>query len=1170
MADSTNKSQAIDVNTTDQFQSEEDETIRQVNNSSTSESIDVVELTVKGDIHEEMIPKSTPQTMSSPSSIVATTKGTSKVISVPPSKANPVTSTSRYNLSPQQQSKPNRRMMKINGDDTILNLYAATVAMAVSPPQRQRPKVPPSMGNIQPDVTFPKKYNNSTDNNNDSTGIRPEISRPKKTNMVSSGIDNIDDPLLKLYSATVQTTASTRPRSSNNDVSSPRQKRPVKPSTTSTSNNVSPLSKVKSMATGSANKLSSIQLELSDHDEIDSDDDLLDVYTTSPYSINQKSQERSTDDNSNNIDDDVNSNDIITSLTSMPSQSSLLDITPEMEEEEQQYLQFEIAKELDGSSNSRRFQLAIQSRVSALTLVSYADSDDSHHTIHEDDDEYYNDDLNNTSDSTFCNVEIKPDEEEGNILKAKSSTKGHDVDEYDEVEILFQDSTSKQHQQYQQPVQRETKLKERFETGKKVGSPSLLLNKSHSWMRHKLWEQQQQQQPKDSEKSMQSQEPNKKNQDMTKTHLNNKIWKQRKYHHETEMSTNKAMDQSETPLSPISPLPDEKNDLNDTNVLDSTWDQTILYIFATYVIPFTYQSGSTLPQLYLLIELVDIYDTDLYLAGIYLSIALVLRYIIHSTCSRCPRLAAVGGTIITLLGYLILVVMNKIDKLHSATEPKMVQSIFFVLGSVLIGSNEIIVAIQLIVYEIHHPSSSPTINTCDNKTVLRCWELQYRVIQISTIITFATGGVVYEYFDIYGVAMFGLLLLVVQLISLLTILLLEPTNQAKQSISHDFLDELRFSSAPPIPKDFDQSNSSSSTKSPNNKILRGDTGTSFRSILTSNLETIDEAPAIESELDDDPRYNITYYDSERSNQPSTHQSLASNSSGTAELDNRTSTRLKRASVDGINPTGSSYPSINLLAMSSSINIPSLVWTDILITIGVTVQPILNGLVFGLGTLFLFEQFSYNKSTIGYIYAASSLCGMLTTFIPYDFLDLQLFHPFKVYGTFYLFSCTYMILLTAISYLSTYICGLLLMSLFLGLYVRALNEFQCQQSQMHCKRYQRMRPYRQWTRFISGFLVTLLTPILYDILPRLPNMIGSGVCFCFTAVVWIGSDSLINQNEKETTDDLLNQANTTMETVLSDSMNVSATEQELINRNEELIALNYICQIRQDSLIEHNV
>lgn len=1045
----------------------------------------------------------------------------------------------------------NQRLMKINGDDTILNLYAATVAKAVSPPPPTR-KEQLAKAAIAPVVTSPTNKPRAVFPRSSLT-IRPEISKPTKKATVpsTSGTTTTTTikPAVNSLSVDKSNVASGKPTTHiDAELKSPK-KSPVPISS------ASPLTKARSMATGNAKMPTRIKLEVSDHD--DEDDAILESFdsqldnnnVTAPGSNTSSGMKMKVDTGNNYVDrlKAIAAADAPNSKSSI----SLLDASPETEQQHQQYLQLEIAKELDGGRNSRRFQLAIQSHVSSLTLGTFTDQ------------EMNGDDLSISGATFRSNYSLTSgyncDDDETfatpKLNQAPPPTPPALTND-EAIEVSLDDGSP----QAENTNTEEGITRSPNEKAVKVTPPALLYQRSHSWMRNRLWGQQLHEQL--------DPDPERLDHDHGQSHTASDVNDVVDVSQGIDImdSPSKSPDAQSPKLSMPKPNDLSPVDSRETQARDfAAWNRDIAFYCLFYIIPFTYQAGTSLPQIYFLIELVDVYETDLYLAGIYLCTSLLMRFAIQSFVAKMPRIVAVIGTIVALTGYLVLFLISELDKNQLSSESNKVNEFLFIFGNIIIGSNEIISCTTVIAEDDSRLSSTSSCVDSGNKALLvRGWETQFNIIQLSTVIVYAIGGVVYEYWDIIGIAVTGIVILGVQLISLLVVIQTEPTCPTKQSISQE---SQKINFFQPDCNDFDVSNNTSSSYKGDMKLRRDDNNISFRSIVTPELATIEESPVAESDSEDDPSTRISYFDAERSEQLQLkRQSFVSNSSGTPEFDNRSSIKEMNAIVS--RHKSEQYSTVDLYEAMINNHVPPLQWAEIFVAFGILVQPIMKGLVLGVGTLLLFQEFGREKSTIGYIYAAVSLCGVFANVIPQSLLDYDFLGRFNTYGAFYLFCATYMILLTAISVFSTYIVGVLVMSLFIGLFVRLVNAVELQLINSNSKYYERIIPYRKWIRLTSSLLVALLSPILYDVLPRLPNMIGSGVCFVITVFVWCGSNAA---KENDNKDGDVSKVNTTADTIPSEAINESMKHED----EEELSKLELakslaVHRIRLESLLDRSI
>ena len=220
------------------------------------------------------------------------------------------------------------------------------------------------------------------------------------------------------------------------------------------------------------------------------------------------------------------------------------------------------------------------------------------------------------------------------------------------------------------------------------------------------------------------------------------------------------------------------------------------------------------------------------------------------------------------------------------------------------------------------------------------------------------------------------------------------------------------------------------------------------------------------------------------------------------------------------------------------------WVNYFVAFAVSFQSLANGLIFGTGTLLMFEEYNLSKSVIGIIYSCSAVSGVIASFLPLNEKFMSWIHhwfpgtccvivvltesiifdsclkmillpaPAAAPHNFYifLFACTYLSLLTAIPNFVSFMIGFLSLNLALGLFVSFLTELQGKISTT--KNYQKLAPYGQMARRLSGFSIAFVTPVFYDVMPRLPNIVGAVVSFLFTLAIYIGFDTARVSARKE--------------------------------------------------------
>jgi hypothetical protein len=152
--------------------------------------------------------------------------------------------------------------------------------------------------------------------------------------------------------------------------------------------------------------------------------------------------------------------------------------------------------------------------------------------------------------------------------------------------------------------------------------------------------------------------------------------------------------------------------------------------------------------------------------------------------------------------------------------------------------------------------------------------------------------------------------------------------------------------------------------------------------------------------------------------------------------------------------------------------------------------------------------------IGAFYSCSAVAGVVGSLRPLNksfmrVVTIWLPAPKSYY--FFLVGCTYMALLTVIPYFAVYMVGFLLVNFFLGLFISFLTELQGRISTN--QNYKKLAPYGQMGRRVSGLVIMFVTPVLYGVMPRLPNMAGAVTSFIFSTVIFIGFEICKHRSQK---------------------------------------------------------
>ena len=172
---------------------------------------------------------------------------------------------------------------------------------------------------------------------------------------------------------------------------------------------------------------------------------------------------------------------------------------------------------------------------------------------------------------------------------------------------------------------------------------------------------------------------------------------------------------------------------------DSPRSFVISEIIVIVIMPFLYGAATRLPFIYFVIHLSDHFELDWLPIGLSVAAYQGCRVITSAFSIHCPNMSHVFGTSVGLAGYITVFLCDK-DSLAP-----------FVAGTAVVGMSETMSSMQKYSKEMykHHPDRK--------KTRLRM-KYQYAFVMIGVMFSFFIGGFTYQYFNINGVAVFGIIL----------------------------------------------------------------------------------------------------------------------------------------------------------------------------------------------------------------------------------------------------------------------------------------------------------------------------------------------------------------------------------------------------------------------------
>jgi hypothetical protein len=171
-----------------------------------------------------------------------------------------------------------------------------------------------------------------------------------------------------------------------------------------------------------------------------------------------------------------------------------------------------------------------------------------------------------------------------------------------------------------------------------------------------------------------------------------------------------------------------------------------------YALPFFYGAITRLPFLYFVIHMRMAFDLDWLHIGFYVGSYQATRVATSVGAIFAPRIAHFFGTSIGLAGNIVVLLSNNNDK-----RP-------FIVGTILVGFSETFACMQ---------TYTKSVFDSDLTVLEHKLKVQYAAVMVGVTFAFGLGGFVYQTIGVNGVAMFGAVMSVFELLSLLGYFLLE-------------------------------------------------------------------------------------------------------------------------------------------------------------------------------------------------------------------------------------------------------------------------------------------------------------------------------------------------------------------------------------------------------------
>ncbi|CAB9507496.1 expressed unknown protein [Seminavis robusta] len=164
-----------------------------------------------------------------------------------------------------------------------------------------------------------------------------------------------------------------------------------------------------------------------------------------------------------------------------------------------------------------------------------------------------------------------------------------------------------------------------------------------------------------------------------------------------------------------------------------------------YAQPFFYGAITRLPFIYFVIHMRFAFGLDWNLVGIFVGCYQAARVVTSIASIFRPGAAHAIGTAVGLAGNLLVIGSSKDNQTN------------IIIGTILVGSSETLAAMQTYVKQ----QFGGSLNQLEFKL-----KVQYAAVMVGVTFAFAFGGFIYDHFGIDGVATFGAIMSVSELLSL--------------------------------------------------------------------------------------------------------------------------------------------------------------------------------------------------------------------------------------------------------------------------------------------------------------------------------------------------------------------------------------------------------------------
>lgn len=435
------------------------------------------------------------------------------------------------------------------------------------------------------------------------------------------------------------------------------------------------------------------------------------------------------------------------------------------------------------------------------------------------------------------------------------------------------------------------------------------------------------------------------------------------------------------------------------------------------------------------------FHVDWLTIGMYLGSYQAARVVANIASIWSPLFAHTVGTMIGLAGNAVVLLSS-----NDAMKP-------ILIGTAVIGFSESIACMQTYLKHLYISD----LTTLEHKI-----KVQYASVTVGVTFAFALGGVIYEHYDIDGVAILGMGLSTLELASLLTYVLLNRMNATISNEKNLQKNDRTLTAEELGTMSLDALSKAADALKPENKTIHTHGSVSSSSHDDDSIEDAQKPPE----------------------------------SGSAQ--NKTSID-KDANVSS-SPKNAIREVIDLFSASNF----GANYMSYLLCFTFGMEAITIGYNLTITPLYILEQFEKSPGLIGIILAAGSaagnIVGIFITLTPAGKSFMQRFLPCPNDLFFTMAGISVSVFLAAIPIFYVHMTGLLLLMAFNDAASIILAGMQGEITST--KAYSKIGPLGQVIRRCLNCVTAITGPLLFSVLPSLPYIVAGLVTAFWTGVLWV--------------------------------------------------------------------